>query len=198
MKNKAFSSKSLLILISIVVGCFLVYNSSLSNDFHNLDDPVQVVQNQHIRTFQLVEIFQSTSVGMYQPISTIFYALSYQLGGLNAKAFHLLSLLFHCLNILLLFTLFKKLKLHDTVTLIACSIFALHPMQVESVAWVSAFSTLCFTSFLLLGLSQYFKYHESQNKGALILTYLFFILACFAKSAAIIFPLLLKKMKIKE
>ena len=191
MAEKAFSSKNILLLSSLIFICFLVYFSSLSNGFTNLDDQVQVVQNTSIKTFQLLDIFQSTSVGMYQPVSSLFYALTYQLGGLNAKAFHLLSLLFHCFNILLLFSLFKKISFSNPIALIACSIFALHPMQVESVAWVSAFSTLCFTSFLLLALLNYFKYNENQKKSSIILSYLFFILACFAKSAAIIFPILL-------
>lgn len=184
------------IIFFILLSCalLLVYIPSLQNDFTYLDDQVQIVNNSTIKSLtvgNLGQIFSSTSVGMYQPLTTTLYALIYQFFELNAMGYHFASLLFHFMNCFLVFQLLKKLKVNEKIIFLLLSIFALHPMQVESIAWVSAFSNLVYTSFYLLSYIAYINFHSKRNQKDLGLTYLFFILACLSKSAAVTLPLVL-------
>lgn len=189
---KAFLSKYGLLLVLLL--SVIVYSQGLNHDFTHLDDQVQVVENNNIKRLSwknVKAIFSSTSVGMYQPISTIFYAITYQFNGSNPFNFHLLSLLFHLLNTFLVFTIFRKLGIEKIYALLLTAIFALHPMQVESVSWVSAFSNLAFTAFYLLALIQYFKFCSKNQWQFYSFTLLFFLLSLLSKSSAVTLPLVL-------
>ncbi len=188
------SKQHLIFLLSLAICIILTHSLSLEHGFTYLDDQVQVVNNsdiQHLDGKSLRSIFSSTSVGMYQPVTTLFYAMIYQLNGLNPIGYHLASILFHLLNSILLFNVLKKLGFKDWLLVFLTSIFALHPMQVESIAWVSAFSNLVFTSFYLLSLLYYLNYLNSANKRDYFLVTLFFLLSCFSKATAISLPLIL-------
>ncbi len=170
----------------------MVYAPSLKNNFTHLDDQVQVVNNTSIQAFSasnIQQIFSSTSVGMYQPITTLFYAVVYQFFDLNPLGYHLASLLFHLINCLLLYQLFNKIGIHLHLNILLLSIFALHPMQVESIAWVSAFSNLVFSSFYLASFLAYINFIEKKRNKDWGLAFLFFILACLSKSTAVTLPL---------
>lgn len=172
----------------------VVYIPSLSNGFTHLDDYVQVVNNGNIKSFgfaNLTAIFSSTSVGMYQPLTTLLYALTYQFFGSQAFGFHFLSLLFHLLNIILFFSLLKKFSIEPLKALLFTAIFAVHPMQVESVSWISAFSNLTYTLFYLLALICYRNFQLSNKRKAYGLVLLFFILSLLSKSTAVTLPLIL-------
>jgi tetratricopeptide (TPR) repeat protein len=177
----------------IALTTIFAYFHALDNPFTYLDDQEQVVNNPNIQKLSLEHlkaIFSSTSVGMYQPISTLGYALVYALGGLEPSAYHWASVLLHLINGLLVFELLRRLKVEDWSALLLTSIFLLHPMQVESVAWVSAFSNLVFTSFFLLSLSAYLEFLNGK-KGAYWLSLLFFLLSGFSKATAVTLPIVL-------
>lgn len=181
-------------LLLIFFLSLIAFFPGLNNDFTHLDDQVQVVENTNLQSLDwqnIKAIFSSTSVGMYQPISSFLYAITYQFNGANAFSFHLLSLLFHLLNIFLVFTLLQKLKLEKAKALLLTAIFALHPMQVESVSWVSAFSNLIFSYFYLLALIKYRDFQLQKRGKQIALTLLFFILALLSKSSAVTLPLAL-------
>jgi len=172
----------------------LVYYPSLNHGFTFLDDQVQVVENTSIITLDvehLQQIFSSTSVGMYQPITTLLYAVVYQFSELNPLGYHLISLLFHGINCVLVFMLLGYFIKNRWTLFILTSIFALHPMQVESIAWVSAFSNLVFSTFYLLGILTYLKFRKSENLKFYFFTLLFFLFSCLSKSTAVTFPIIL-------
>lgn len=186
--------KPLIGLIIIYLVATWVFSQSLSFDFTYLDDQEQIVQNPNIKSLnfnKLIDIFKSTSVGMYQPISTFFYAIVHTIGGLNPKAYHILSLVFHFLNILLVFQVFKKFHFTTNLALILTAIFAVHPMQVESITWLSAYSNLCFSFFFLLALLSYIKFTDRNYKVFYFLSLVLFILSGLAKSTAVVFPIVL-------
>ena len=194
MKENKILSKPYLGFYIICLVCIWVYSSIISYDFTNLDDQVQIVKNSNIRSLSfenISAIFSSTSVGMYQPISTIFYAVVYSVSELNPGGFHILSLLFHLLNCLLVLKILSKFKINESLAILLTSLFALHPMQVESVSWLSAFSNLCFTFFFLLAFLSYLKFSKSKSKKDYLLTLLFFIFSAFSKSTAVVFPVII-------
>lgn len=174
--------------------CILCYSSSLSNPFSNLDDQVQVTENPDIRDLDLegiAKIFSSSYVGMYQPITTFFYAVIYHFWQLNPFAYHAFGLLLHLLNCILIFTLLRKFILNPMVILFLTAVFALHPMQVESVSWVSATSNLLFSLFFLLALIFYIGFQKNKKSWYYFFSLLFFIFSCLSKVSAVTFPLVL-------
>ena len=186
--------RDLLFFIILITACLSVYYDSLSFNFTYLDDQVQVVNNTAIQSISwenLKHIFSSTSVGMYQPITTLIYAFEYQINGLNPVVFGIFSLIFHIVNCLLVFQLLRKLGINGLLNYFLVSLFALHPMQVESIVWVSAFSNLVFSTFFLLSLIYFLSVENQQSKKQLGWSLIFFILACLSKSMAITLPVIL-------
>lgn len=183
-----------LYFVILFVANVLCYIGSVNQGFTYLDDHVQVVENPYIQSFGLTNLktlFSSSVVGMYQPITSSLYALVIGLFSKDALYFHLLSLLFHILNTFLVFKVLETFFSHKKLTLLLSLVFALHPMQVESVVWVSAFSTLSSTFFLLVAFLCYKRFYGNKKNSAYLYSLLFFLLACFSKSAAVILPLLL-------
>tara|TARA_B100001109_G_scaffold254795_1_gene255530 strand:+ start:7461 stop:9194 length:1734 start_codon:yes stop_codon:yes gene_type:complete len=182
------------LFIFLFVTCIASYYSSIHHDFTQLDDQVQVVNNEAIRKINFVNlkaIFSSTSVGMYQPLTTSFYAIIYTIFGKEAIGFHWAALILHLMNGFLVFKLLHKLKQKWDLSYFLCALFLLHPLQVESVAWVSAFSNICFSFFYLLGLIQYVNFKEQMHKKHYYFSLLFFVLSLLAKPSAVTLPLLL-------
>jgi tetratricopeptide (TPR) repeat protein len=123
------------------------------------DDDAQVVQNPYVRSFQyLKEIFTTnvwsfngvTVSNYYRPMMTFGYLVCYQLFGMRAYGFHLVSLLLHVLVVCLVFVLTERLTGDRVWASVAGALFALHPIHTESVAWIAAVTDLELTFFYLL------------------------------------------------
>ncbi|MEQ8908991.1 MAG: tetratricopeptide repeat protein [Vicingaceae bacterium] len=203
------SARQYLLLFLLLLVSFFTYQDSFDHPFTYLDDQVQVVNNANIRSLDaesIKSIFSSTSVGMYQPLSTLLYAIIYQFDGINPWAYHFASWLLHLLNGLLIFRILRQLKFNFSISYFLSVIFLLHPMQVESVSWVSAFSNLCFTCFYLLSFSAYIKFKQKQQFQFYLFSLLAFLLSLLAKSSAVTLPLVLiaydyfqnSKLKLKK
>ena len=186
--------KSNYFIVLVFIGLIAIYFQSIHFDFNQLDDQDQVVNNTAIRSFSLENIksiFQSTSVGMYQPFTTLIYALTYSISGLNPTAYHLGSLLFHIINCMLLFQILSCLKVDKKTIFLLTAVFAIHPMQVESIAWTSAFSNLVFSSFFMGSLLVYMRFLNQGHKKYYWISLFFFLLSCLSKSTAVVLPLIL-------
>lgn len=185
-----FLKKEKTAYLSIILMGFAVYYQQLFHGYTFLDDHVQVFQNPIIQAFtfkNIVAIFSQFTVGMYQPLSSLIYMICWKLGSGEPFAFHLLSLLTHIINAIIVWKIFKKLEFQKLVSLLGALIFLSHPVQVESVSWISAYSNLLSNFFLLLALLYYLK-KGSEKRGIILFL---FILACLAKSSAVIFPIFL-------
>lgn len=186
--------RSILFYGLLVIGLFSIYFSSLHHNFTYLDDHVQVVENTSIRSLDvesIIDIFSRTTVGMYQPVTTFFNAIIYQFFGLNAFYYHFSSLIFHLLNAFLVFRLLDHFFKSENLKIFLTLLFVFHPMQVESVAWVSAFSSLTYTFFFLCSLLSFLSYRNSKKKKLYYASIALFILACLSKSSAVILPIIL-------
>jgi Flp pilus assembly protein TadD len=105
---------------------------------------------------------------------------------------HLLNLEFHLLNIILVYQFFCKLTHNSNISLVISLVFAIHPMNVEAVTWISARSTGMYSFFYLLSLISYLRYLESENKKRyLVLTLGCFLLSLLSKVQAISLPVVL-------
>ena len=170
---------------------FILYSTGISNQMVGMDDHSATVDNPAVRDFL---IFGGFNLGMYAPITWIGYEIAYILGKESPQWYHFLSALVHAFNVLLVFRLFRRLDLSVTVSAFVALFFAIHPLQVEAVAWIAGFSTPLFSMFCLLAMNYYVRHTQEEGGGFgknywLALT--MFLLACLAKSAAVTLPLTL-------
>lgn len=182
------------VLAGILIITYLVYLPSLNNGFTNWDDLEQVLENKDVHSLSFAntsKIFSSTYIGMYQPFTTQVYSFIYAIFGPAARAFHATALFLHLVNVLLVFFLIRSFSRKDAPALITAALFALNPLQTESVSWISAMSNLLYTSFFLAGLITYLRFIRKRHKMNYFLTLLLFILSLLSKSAAVTFPVVL-------
>jgi hypothetical protein len=186
--------KTWLILLIILALTAVAYWPVSRGQFLSMDDYEQVINNPNVVAFSangLGKVFTSLNVGMYEPLTTLYYILIYKLFGLSSVAFHLAGLFLHLLNVVLVFYLGHLLYKKKFIALAGASLFALWPTQVEAVAWISAQSTLMASLFILLTLICFLLYSEQGRRKFLFGVYVFFILALLSKSTAVIIPVLL-------
>jgi tetratricopeptide (TPR) repeat protein len=165
------------------------------NDFINLDDDVYVTNNPRVQeglTFKSVYwAVTSTKNGQWTPVTFFSHIVDYTLFGLNAGGHHLTNLLFHIANTLFLFFLLSRMTATLWQSAFVAVIFALHPLHVESVAWVAERRDVLHTFFLLLTIWVYINYVEKPKWFRHICVLLCFILAVMSKPMAVTLPFIL-------
>ncbi|MCF8298976.1 MAG: tetratricopeptide repeat protein [Saprospiraceae bacterium] len=185
----------LLALSLILILSFLVFVNSLNSKFiASWDDNAYVIENIAIKGLSaqnIKTIFTSFYVGHYQPISILSYSIDYSLFGLNPKGFHITNLIFHLLNIILVFFLIYKLSYRIEAAFISAILFAIHPMHVESVVWIAERKDVMYAFFYLGSLISYINYITKNKTKYLIYTAILFIFSLLSKSAAVTLPVLL-------
>lgn len=181
------------LLGGILLATFLVYFQTFSFDFVNWDDDYYVINNLQVTNptlSNLLSFFKEGNTANYHPITMLSLTLNYALGGESATGFHIINLLFHLLNVIVLYRWTMNLWPQKTfLAFWVAGVFALHPMHVESVAWISSRKDVLFFFFYFLGLIEYIKYNKSLSKKHLVFTLAFFILSGLSKPTAVIFPI---------
>lgn len=172
-----------------VILAFLLFSLGLRNEMLGFDDHSATVDNPAVTGFELFR----QNLGMYAPITWLGHGIAYLLGKDNPFPYHFLSLLVHVFNVWLVQRLVLRLSDRRMVAFWVALLFAIHPVQVESVAWIAGFSTPLYALFYLLACLWYLDYAEgSGNKSrAYSLALGAFVLACLSKSAAVTLPLVL-------
>lgn len=175
-----------------------VYGRIVGHDFiFNWDDNRYVVENSAIQGFSwqhLREIFTSSYVGNYAPLQMLSYMVDYQLWGLRAGGFLCTNIVLHVANGLLFYRLLIRWYDDRLLAVVAAAVFLLHPVQVESVAWVSQRKNLLAMLFCLLAWEGYCRYRDSSGgsgRPAYAASLAAFIGALLAKSVVVVFPLIL-------
>jgi protein O-mannosyl-transferase len=147
------------LLFLVVLGAFL---PALRNDFINYDDDFYVTDNSHVRagfTWASVEwAFRSTEVGNWHPLTWLSHMLDCQVFGLNSWGHHLSSLLIHAANSVLVFLVFRRMTGAVWRSAFVALLFGVHPLHVQSVAWVAERKDVLSTFFFLLTLLAYVEY----------------------------------------
>ncbi|MBU0458983.1 tetratricopeptide repeat protein [Patescibacteria group bacterium] len=176
-------------LLLIIILTLLTYSGVLTHDFLSWDDNSLITNNYLVRNFSPA-IFWNYDPELYIPITYLSFQIDYALAGLNATWFHFVNLFIHVLNAILVFVLTKKITSKKYLALPIALIFALHPINTEAVAWISARKELLSTLFFLLSFLSYIRFKEVGKKW-LILSIIFYVLAMGAKVTAIVLPILL-------
>ncbi len=169
---------------------FVLFLTGINNKMVSMDDHTATFDNPAVTGFNP---FMGSNLGMFAPVTWLGYALVYAIKGKDSTTlFHVLSALVHTLNVLLVFRLFRRLGSTSTIALIVSLFFAIHPMQVEAVSWIAAFSTPLFAMFSLLAMNYYVRHTTDTALGTNYWVSIgLFIVACLAKSAAVTLPLTL-------
>jgi protein O-mannosyl-transferase len=189
-------NRAVLVIIILVI-TFIAFLPSLSNQFiTSWDDQAYVTDNQtirHLNSNTLQEIFTTETAGSYVPLPLLTFAIEYKLFGLNPFYFHLTNLLLHLLCTFLVFHFFRLLKLNPIYAATGALLFSVHPMHVESVAWVTERKDLLYCLFYLASVIFYIEYINASGKKLLkiLLCLFFFILSLFSKITAVTLPLCL-------
>jgi hypothetical protein len=142
----------------------------------------------------LWRIFTEYYHGQYSPANEFLYVLVYSISGYSPLAFHSACLLLHVANVCMVFLCCRELlKMNGkeqvtAISFIAALLFAVHPMNVESVAWISASKVLVYTAFYLLATYAYLQYLDSKKIGYYILAMFLFVWSFLGKEQAVTFP----------
>ena len=186
----------LMCLVAVVYGRLAGYS------FQNVwDDNIYILNNpvshgfswDHIR--KAFDPVANRSIGQYNPLAMLSFMLDFTLwGGLNPEGYHLTNIVIHGVNGLLVYRLL--LSMHGTrlVALVAAALFLLHPVQVESVGWISERKGLLSLCFMLLSLGAYRRYRDAEpatGYGRYALSIALYVLSLMAKSASVVLPVIL-------
>ena len=164
----------------------------LKNEFTNWDDEYYIVNNPLLRGPDWKGIFSEQVLGNYHPLTILSYAFNYAISGLDPFSYLLVNYLFHLVNTLLVFYFIWNISgKNNFIAAFVAIIFGIHPMHVESVAWVAERKDVLYTFFFLLSLIQYWFFLIKGKYKNLIFCFLFFVLSLLSKPAAIILPLVL-------
>jgi tetratricopeptide (TPR) repeat protein len=164
----------------------------LKNSFTNWDDDYYVVNNALLRGPDWAGIFSQPVVSNYHPLTVISLAGNYAISGTEPWSYLLFNLLLHLINTVLVFYFIYAISDKKiSVALLTALLFGIHPMHVESVAWVSERKDVLYTLFFLLSLMQYWKYLQTGKQKNLWICFLLFVFSLLSKPAAIILPLVL-------
>lgn len=190
LKLRTYLYLSLIILFTAGL-----YFPSLNNGFTTWDDPLHVIENPSIKSLSvnaLLHHFKPTTQYMYHPLTMISYAIDWKLGTSEPYAFHASSLLLHLCNILFVFFLIFRIARQETAALLVALVFAIHPFNVEAVAWISGRKEVLFSFFFLAGVNFYLlSQNNSHVKRYYFFTFCCFLLGLLAKPTMVIFPLAL-------
>ena len=167
----------------------------LRNGFVNFDDPQYVYANPHVRqglsAAGLRWALTTQVAGHWHPLTLVSHMLDVQLYGLDPAGHHLTSLLLHLANVLLLFAVLHRMTGRPLRSAAVAALFAVHPLRVESVAWVAGRKDLLSGLFWMLALAAYLRYVRAPSAGRYLLVAAAFAASLTAKATAVTLPVVL-------
>ena len=179
----------------IVVAALLLYNPVNRHPFVNYDDPGYVTDNLHVRQgFSwdgIVWAFTTFEQANWHPLTWISHEIDCSLFHLNPAGHHFVNLLIHALNAALLFLLLMWATKQLGPSLLVALLFALHPINVESVAWIAERKNVLSTLFLLLALAAYGWYAIKPGVQRYLAVTALFAMSLMAKPMMVTFPFVL-------
>ncbi len=188
--------KALLLIFFITV---TIYSNSLGGRFV-YDDEYFVVKNITLRNLDNIpsffynrsaNAFADLSQDVYRPVTTITYAVDYALGKLNTFGYHLVNVLLHSFNAMLLFLFLYLVFGNIPLALMTSLFFACHPVQTEVVSWISGRASVLFLFFYLSALIFYVLFLRRSKKQYFIYSLVLYAFSLFSKEMAVTLPLVL-------
>ncbi len=185
----------LAIYLSLTVITLIAFWQVSRCDFINFDDPVYVTENVHVQNGitagALSWAFTTGHAANWHPLTWISHMLDVRLFGLNPHGHHLISLLLHIANTLLLFFVLHRMTKATWKSAFVAALFAVHPLHVESVAWVAERKDVLSTFFWMLTMCAYVYYAEQPRVKSYLAVFAFFALGLMAKPMLVTLPFVL-------
>jgi protein O-mannosyl-transferase len=186
---------SFYVCLALVAITWFVFGQTLRHDFVNFDDHVYVYENpqitQGITPNGLIDAFTRTHARNWHPLTTISHMLDCQLYGLQAGWHHFTNVLLHAVAVLLLFLVLKQMTGAFWQSAFVASLFAIHPLHVESVAWVSERKDVLSAVFFMLTLGAYVHYVRKPSVGRYLTGAFLFALGLMSKPMLVTLPFVL-------
>jgi len=182
-----------LIVLALIAG--FVFLPVVNADFvKSWDDASYVTANPMIQSLtpsDLVRAATAFLLGNYHPLTMMVFAVQYQFFGLNARGYHAVSVILHVVNCLLVFWLIYLVWGNIPAAFLSGLLFGLHPLRVETVAWISDQKDLLCAGFALLAIIGYINFRRRNRIAFYLLALLAFILSLLAKASALLLPVFL-------
>ena len=174
---------------------FAVYKPVLHYQFVNFDDDVYVTANQYVKAGltreSIIWAFAAPHLNFWHPLTMLSHMLDCTLFGLKPWGHHLSSLLLHIANTLTLFLVLKTMTGAVWRSAFVAAAFALHPLHVESAAWISERKDVLSALFFMLTIAAYLRYVRQRGIKWYLLTFLLFVMGLMAKPMLVTLPFVL-------
>jgi tetratricopeptide (TPR) repeat protein len=184
-----------IICLLLVVLILAAYWQLPTHEFLNLDDSGYITHNSHVKegiTWKnIIWAFSSTDIAYWHPLTWLSQMLGFQLFGMNSSMHHLMNLFFHIANSLLLFIVLNRMTGSLWKSAFIAALFSIHPLNVESVAWISERKNVLSTFFWMLTILTYLRYNERPNFYRYLLTIFVFVLGLMSKPMLVTLPFVL-------
>lgn len=191
----SFGKRNLVLGLLLVMATLALYNPISRNGFVGYDDEGYVTENPHTQagvSWRTISwAFTTLDLANWHPLTWMSHALDCQLFHLNPAGHHYTSLLLHATNALLLFLILQWFTGCTARSLMVAALFALHPLNVESVAWVAERKNVLCMFFFLLALAAYGWYVRRPGVGRYVVVAVLFAAGLMAKPMVITLPFLL-------
>ncbi|MFH1368907.1 MAG: tetratricopeptide repeat protein [Elusimicrobiota bacterium] len=187
-------AKIILPILLLVLAVTAVFIPVARNGFVNIDDGVMLVEYKSVHKLSLENVRHvlfSVNASLYNPLVSLSYMIEHHFGGMDPRVYHATNLVIHALNVILAFLLVYLLSGSLFVSLFSAALFGIHPLHVESVAWITGRKDLLYAFFFLTGLITYSIYAKNGEKKYYIACLFSFLLSLFSKPMAITLPLVL-------
>ena len=185
----------LYICAGLILVTLIAFEPVRRNIFVSYDDNTYVTDNPHVKTGltrqSIIWAFTTTYASNWHPLTWLSHMLDCQLFGLNPLWHHLTSLLFHIANTLLLFWVLKRTTGAAWPSAFVAAAFAIHPLHVESVAWIAERKDVLSSLFWFLTIAAYIRYAERPGVAKFLLVILAFLLGLMAKPKLVTLPFVL-------
>ena len=188
-------SQVVLVYLFLTAITWLVFGQTVRNNFVNFDDHVYVYDNPLVKgglTIKgVVGAFTHPHARNWHPLTTISHMLDCQLYGLNAGGHHFTNLALHTIAVLLLFRVLRAMTGAFWPSAFVAALFAIHPLHVESVAWVSERKDVLSAVFFMLTLMAYIRYARAPSLGRYLIVAMIFALGLMSKPMLVSVPFVL-------
>ena len=184
-----------LIALILAVATMAVFYPVYEFEFIHYDDNAYITENavvlEGLTGGGAVSAFAEGHNSSWHPLAMLSHMIDVELFGLEAGRHHLVNAMLHVLNTILLFAVFSAMTGQRVLSGFVAAIFALHPLHVEPVAWISSRKDVLSTTFMLVAIGAYLRYVSTRSRLSYIALALLFALGLLAKPMLVTFPFLL-------
>ncbi len=182
---KNYTALAGILLISFIAYLPILHNGFVWDDIHYIKN------NPFINAINLKQIFSQYVMGNYHPVTILTLAIEHRFFGLDETGYHAVNLIFHLMNVILVFYTVFLVSGKTRVALVASLLFGIHPMHVESVAWAAELKDLLYTFFFLLSYIFYLEYLKNPKTKFYVFALLLFLISLLSKAMAASLPVIL-------